>query len=1192
MKKPITLSLWLLCWACPVFAAESKSPAMVIDGHLTEPVWKNLPAEKLTPSEAGVPAEIGGEIRAMVIGRYLYIGARLPEPTGRVTARLIGRNPSWEDEDLLRILCGADIGYTDRILEINPWGAYSVEKAVHVGSHFLDLYPYSQENSASQVIVKGATKFLVATSIAEREWTVEAVVPLNELSAPSSERMMIRVERIRAARPGTPQEQWHWPEHGPAAKIPALPSKWDEPPPAFHPQPIGNMEPPLQSGLTASLPSIESAWDDMAWRNVPAWKLLRNEPNPRFPRFPTEVKALHDGHSLAIFARCVEPSEPVARVKENDGPVNHDDNFQVYLATSGSAYAQFVVNSTGYLLDSVGFFGGERLSRAREWTSGARVSARREAGAWTVRLDIPLEPVAKILGEDGVPSEWRVLFRRDRRGRSDEPQEESDLPVTNSDTALCTPRYRRLQLLEAAPSDLSSFPQPAPPAGLAALDGRVLSAEDRKKVSLPSMLRRQLETQFNQASDAVRRDWEQVNTRDDWERFRDKRISALEATLGEFPPRTPLGTRITNEFEGNGYRRQNLIYESRPGMWVTADLYLPSTPRGPMPGIVIVHSHHRPKSQAELQDMGILWARAHCAVLIMDQIGHGERIQNYPWNREPYHSRYIMGMQLYLAGESLLKWMVWDVMRGIDLLLERKEVNPEQIILVGAVAAGGEPVAVTAALDRRVAAVAPFNFGLAEPEWGEWESTRCLENTLVDQLFPWIISASIVPRHLFYANEMGWEHYKDDPAWARDQKVFALFGVPDNLDKAYGFGDFPGPGECANIGPSQRQTLYPALNRWFGIPIPASEPDDRRPESELAALTPAIARELKVPPLHDLVLQVAVSKLKSARAEMAQLSQDERRQELRKRLAAKLGDIEPNPNLEATVCWTKPFDGADIEAVALETETGIIVPVLVLRPGHAANRKIPLVVAIDQGGKERLLSQHPEEIQELLNAGIGVCLADVRGTGETTSEMRRGLNSEEESSAATEFMLGNTLLGARLKDLRSVLAYLSSRPDVDGRKLGLWGDSFAPVNPPRFPLDELIGWQVGPDIEYQGEPMGGLLALLGGLYEDKVCAIAARRGLAAYSSVLEDQFAYVPNDVIVPGILEVADVADIAAALAPRPLLVESFVDGRNRVAPQAELQERFAQVFQSYRAISSRLRVRTESQEPILTRWLVQVLK
>jgi len=156
----------------------------------------------------------------------------------------------------------------------------------------------------------------------------------------------------------------------------------------------------------------------------------------------------------------------------------------------------------------------------------------------------------------------------------------------------------------------------------------------------------------------------------------------------------------------------------------------------------------------------------------------------------------------------------------------------------------------------------------------------------------------------------------------------------------------------------------------------------------------------------------------------------------------------------------------------------------------------------------------------------------------------------------------------------------------------LWGDSFAPANPPRFALDELIGWQIGPEIEYQAEPLGGLLALLGGLYEDKVGAIAARRGLAAYSSVLEDQFAYVPNDIVVPGILEVGDVADIAAALSPRPLLIESFVDGRNRVVEEAGLRERFAQAFQSYGEALSQLRVRSESQEPSLTRWLAQELK
>src|SRR3989442_11230057 len=113
----------------------------------------------LTASEVGVPRETGGEIRAIVIGRFLYIGARLPEPTGRITARLIGRNPSWEDEDRLRILCGSDIGYTDRILEVNPWGAYSVEKALHVGSHYLDVYPYSLEKPTSHGVYKGAARF-------------------------------------------------------------------------------------------------------------------------------------------------------------------------------------------------------------------------------------------------------------------------------------------------------------------------------------------------------------------------------------------------------------------------------------------------------------------------------------------------------------------------------------------------------------------------------------------------------------------------------------------------------------------------------------------------------------------------------------------------------------------------------------------------------------------------------------------------------------------------------------------------------------------------------------------------------------------------------------------------------------------------------------------------------------------------
>src|SRR5579862_3050453 len=230
-----------ICLAIPIAAQQ---PAIfTIDGKLTEPAWRDRPVQRLAPSQPG-PA--GGEIRAVVAGRYLYLAAHLPEPSGRFTARLTGRNPNWEQEDALRILAGANIGYTDRIVQVNPLGAYSVEKAVHVRYNNVSVMPYSDEWER-EVVYQGAENFLVAAVRGEKEWDVEVAIPLNELSAPGSDHIYISVERIRAPRPGSPEQRWHWPEHGPAAKVPVISGvKWDAPPPAFRPPADGNQEIPIQ----------------------------------------------------------------------------------------------------------------------------------------------------------------------------------------------------------------------------------------------------------------------------------------------------------------------------------------------------------------------------------------------------------------------------------------------------------------------------------------------------------------------------------------------------------------------------------------------------------------------------------------------------------------------------------------------------------------------------------------------------------------------------------------------------------------------------------------------------------------------------------------------------------------------------------------------------------------------------------
>ena len=1187
-----------------ISAAAQVAP-LVVDGNLADPIWAEATPVKLIPSEEGVPADTGGEIRAIVAGRYLYISARLPEPTGKFVARLTGRNPNWEEEDALRIHAGASIGPTDRIVQVNPFGAYSIEKAVHVTYRSQLDDPYADEWDRS-VLYQDADKFLVATSRSDTEWDAEVAIPLSQLSAPGSDNIDVSVERIRATRPGSPRELWHWPQYGSAEKIPVTKLvKWDDPAPVLQAAVVGNQEPAIEVGRRPSLPPLNSLWSDPAWANVPALSLLRDEQNARSPRFPTLVKLLQDGHTLSVIAKCDEPDRILARVNENDGPVTEDDSFQLYLSSSGSSYTEFAVNAAGYLLDTMGFAGGERMARPHEWMSGARVAVHRAEGSWQVRIDVPLNSVAAALGETSIPKDLRILLMRFRPERDGEASESSVLPVIESNTPLSPARYRRMTLVDRDPSILGKMAsQPVS----AEFETRVLSPSQRKESNLSDMLRQQISGSVLKVLESEKQDRDQLRTQNDWERFRDPRIHALADAIGPFPKRTPLETRVIKIFEGVGYRRQDLVYQSRPGLWVTANLYLPAKPTGRMPGIVVVHSQHRPKTQAELQDMGIIWARSGCAVLIMDQIGYGERLQTYPWNREGFNLRYITGMQLSLIGESLIKWMVWDVLRGVDLLIARSDVNPEQIILLGAVAGGGPVASVIAALDTRIAAVVPFNFGEAEPEQGaqsafpglsdpginEWREAGTLPGSIAHQLFPWIINASVAPRRFIYSYELGW-NIANQPAWKRYQEVFGLYGAIDHLGQAHGFGPFPGPGEAANIGPPQRQTIYPYFKRWFNIPVPLQEPDDRRPESELRCLTPAIASELKMETIHHLAAVVAASELRAARSEMEKMSPQDRRRWLQQKWAEKLGDIEPNQSPQATTFWKKPWRNAIVEALTLKVEPGIIVPMLLVHSSKPTSTRLPVVIALAEGGKERFMGERADEIEALVSAGVEVCLPDVRGTGESSPDPDRGpastvprtIFNQEMFLAETEEMLDQTLLGKRLKDLRTVIAYLGTRREIDAMRLALWGDSFAEVNQSPWMVDETPGWRVGPTIQHQAEPLGGLLAVLGALYEDRVRAVSMRGGLVDYASILDDSFSYVPGDVIVPGILEVGDLPDIMATIAPRPFLLQRPLDGKNRILSQDSLRSSMAPVIDAYRASPDRLEVQPEVVSGHFSEWL-----
>ena len=101
----------------------------------------------------------------------------------------------------------------------------------------------------------------------------------------------------------------------------------------------------------------------------------------------------------------------------------------------------------------------------------------------------------------------------------------------------------------------------------------------------------------------------------------------LRKCFGKFPKRTPLNARCTGKLERKNYTVENIIYESRPGLPVTASLYIPKG-EGPFPAVLGACGHSPDGRFCDLyQTFAQVLARKGFAVFIYDPLSQGERLQ-------------------------------------------------------------------------------------------------------------------------------------------------------------------------------------------------------------------------------------------------------------------------------------------------------------------------------------------------------------------------------------------------------------------------------------------------------------------------------------------------------------------------------------------------------------------------------------
>jgi pimeloyl-ACP methyl ester carboxylesterase len=231
----------------------------------------------------------------------------------------------------------------------------------------------------------------------------------------------------------------------------------------------------------------------------------------------------------------------------------------------------------------------------------------------------------------------------------------------------------------------------------------------------------QYQTEMAWREDEQRRKaWENVRTERDLLMLQDGMRERLLAMLGGLPAtKTPLNPRVTGQMQMRGFHLEKVIFESLPGVYVTAVVYVPDDGPRRHPA-VLIPSGHSTNGKVHYQDLGQRLAQRGYVAITWDPVGQGERSQF--WDAKSNKSRYnlicaehaILGNLAYLAGTNLARWEIWDGIRAVDYLLTRPDVDPERINITGT-SGGGTQTAYIAALDKRIKVAAPSCFITALP---------------------------------------------------------------------------------------------------------------------------------------------------------------------------------------------------------------------------------------------------------------------------------------------------------------------------------------------------------------------------------------------------------------------------------------------------------------------------------------------
>ncbi len=577
----------------------------------------------------------------------------------------------------------------------------------------------------------------------------------------------------------------------------------------------------------------------------------------------------------------------------------------------------------------------------------------------------------------------------------------------------------------------------------------------------------------------------------------------LEA-FGPFPEKTPLNARVMKTLDRKVYTVENIIFESRPGLMVTGNLYMPNDRTKLVPAVIGVCGHSvNGKAEKAYQSFAQGLARQGYACFIIDPIGQGERLQLLTSDRKslvgPGTAEHIhIGNQQTLVGEFLGSWFVWDGIRALDYLLSRPEVDPNHIGVTGN-SGGGTQTTWLCGVERRWTMAAPACFVTT--------FRRNCENELpadTEQCPPRVLSldldhsdflAAMAPKPTIILGQE--KDYFDargaEEASGRLQRLYSMFGKTDATALYVGT-DYHGYSQ------PNREAMYGFFNRWTGISSSDKEPELIIEEDQTLWCTPAG----QVSPLGSKSVSTYTRELSLA---LAKSRGSKAGSELRKALETtlKLPTASDVPDYRILRnAGQRKYPLSNYCTYAVETQPGIQALVtrldaetLLSRPPRGKKRAILYVAHRSADAELREEALIAELVKSEPESAFFAC--DVRGIGESQPDIC-GVNQFERPYGSDYFhtahslMLDRPYLGQKTFDVLRVIQWLRDQGHEEVHLVG-------------------CGW-------------GALPAMFAAVLSDDVKQVTVKHGLRSYAEIAESENYKWPYAIMLPGVLKQFDLSD------------------------------------------------------------------